>query len=268
MVQAERKRTVGYLRVSTVSQMDGHSLDAQERLFHELCRNRGWDDLGVYREEGKSAHSDSIKKRPELRRLLEDSAKDVFDHVVVHTLDRWSRNQRIMLETLATLGNNDVALISITENIDYSTPHGMLFTQMLGSFAQYFSDSLGTHVKKGIDERARQGLHLGAVPFGYESCWQESKGYRKLVCEPEHPGGIHVHPQEGPAVWELFRQYATGTVHPGNPRIFRQRAGLQDQEHEETSRRQWGSFCRTQALHQRLGQEHPAQPLLHGTGPA
>ena len=212
MNKTDRTRAIAYLRVSTVSQVDGRSLDAQERSFQELCRNRGWADVGAYREEGKSAHSDSIKKRPELQRLLEDSAKDVFDLVVVHTLDRWSRNQRIMLETLATLGKNDVALISITENIDYSTPQGMLFTQMLGSFAQYFSDSLGTHVKKGIGERARQGLHLGSIPFGYESCWQESQGERKLACEHEHPGGVHVHAEEGSAVSGLFTRYAAGTV--------------------------------------------------------
>ena len=212
MVQAERKRAVAYIRVSSLSQVDGHSLDAQKRLFHELCKNRGWTPVTVYREEGKSAHSDSIKKRPELRRLLEDSAKNTFDLVVVHTLDRWSRNQRIMLETLASLGSNDVALISITENIDYSTPQGMLFTQMLGSFAQYFSDSLGTHVSKGLEQRAVEGKHTGGIPFGFESCWAEKNGERKRRCKSEHPGGVHPVELEAAAVIELFRRYAVGTT--------------------------------------------------------
>ena len=85
-------------------------------------------------------------------------------------------------------------------------------TQMLGSVSEFFSEALSTHVKKGIRERARQGLHLGAIPFGYESCWQESKGERKIACEPEHPGAVHVQPEEGPAVRELFTRYASGTV--------------------------------------------------------
>ena len=68
------------------------------------------------------------------------------------------------------------------------------------------------HVKKGISERARQGRHLGSIPFGYESCTRESGGERVLLCRPEHAGGIHVHPHEGKAVSSLFRQYATGTV--------------------------------------------------------
>ena len=132
--------------------------------------------------------------------------------MVVHTLDRWSRNLRVMLESMGTLAQNGVGLVSITENIDYSTPHGKMATQMLGSVAEFFSEALSTHVKKGIGERARQGLHLGGIPFGYETCWVDSKGERKLACKPEHPGGVHVHPDEGPAVKELFTRYASGTV--------------------------------------------------------
>lgn len=142
-------RAVAYLRVSSASQVDGHSLDAQERLFKELCKNRAWDLVRIYREEGKSAHVEAIARRPVFRKLLEDAAKGEFDVVVVHTLDRWSRNLKVTLETLTTLGRSKVGLISISENIDYSRPEGMLFTQMLGAFAQYYSDALGNHVRKG-----------------------------------------------------------------------------------------------------------------------
>ena len=54
---SEQKRAVAYLRVSSMSQVEGHSLAAQERLFGELCKSRGWTAVQVYREEGKSAHS-------------------------------------------------------------------------------------------------------------------------------------------------------------------------------------------------------------------
>ena len=57
-------KAVGYIRVSDPSQVEGHSLQAQERLFLELCKSRGWEAVKVYREEGVSAHSDAIAKRP------------------------------------------------------------------------------------------------------------------------------------------------------------------------------------------------------------
>ncbi len=63
-------RAVAYLRVSSSGQVDGYSLDAQERNFREACKSRGWEVAGIYREEGRSAHSDSLAKRPSLRVLL------------------------------------------------------------------------------------------------------------------------------------------------------------------------------------------------------
>ena len=110
-------RAVSYTRVSNLEQVNGHSLDAQERLFLELCKNRGWEPGKIYREEGKSAHVDSISKRPVFRQLLEDAKENRFDVVVVHTLDRRARNTRIALESLGNLAKNNVSLVSITENI-------------------------------------------------------------------------------------------------------------------------------------------------------
>jgi site-specific DNA recombinase len=164
-------RAVAYLRVSDPSQVEGHSLDAQGRLFYELCKNRGWEVVRVYREEGKSARFEAIARRPVFRQLLEDAKRGNFDAVVVHTLDRWSRNQRVTLESLGVLGKYNVSLVSITENIDYTTPQGKLFTQMLGSFAEYFSGALATHISKGLDQRAYEGKHTRGIPFGWESCW-------------------------------------------------------------------------------------------------
>ncbi|MDY6833408.1 MAG: recombinase family protein, partial [Chloroflexota bacterium] len=205
-------RAVAYIRVSSVSQVEGYSLDAQERCFRDHCRSKGWEALRVYREEGRSAHLDSIKKRPVFRQLLDDASKGSFDVVVVHTLDRWSRNLKVLLESVSILDRHEVGLVSITENLDWSTAQGRLVARTLGSFGEFFSDMLATHVQKGVQERALRGLHLGAIPFGYESCWIEEAGERHLKCNPEHPGSIHIHPQEGPAVQELFRRYSKGMV--------------------------------------------------------
>ena len=201
-------RAADYSRVSDAGQVEAHSLDAQERLFRELCKSRGWDPVGVYREEGKSANVDSIKKRPAFKQLLEDARQHRFDVVVVHTLDRFARNLRVMLEPLAVLGQNGVGLVSITENLDYSSPQGRLVTQMMGSIAEFYSGQLGIHVKKGIGERAHQGRHLGGLPFGYQPCYEKGQ----LRCDQEHPGGVHVVPEEAGALRELSCRYAAGTT--------------------------------------------------------
>jgi site-specific DNA recombinase len=206
-------RAVSYLRVSDASQVEGHSLDAQERLFYEICKNRGWEPVRIYREEGRSAHVETIGRRPIFRQLLDDAANHEFDVVVVHTLDRWSRNLKVTLESLTILGKHNVGLVSISENIDYTRPEGMLFTQMLGAFAQYYSEALGNHVRKSMEQRAIEGKHTGGIPFGYKSCWEYGdKNEKTQRCNPEHLGGVHVLQPEGKAATELFLSYAKGTT--------------------------------------------------------
>ncbi len=140
-------RAVAYLRVSSTSQVEGYSLAGQERQFFDTCRNHSWQAIRVYREEGRSAHSDSVNERPQLRQLLRDAAKGEFDIVVVHTLDRWARNVEVLIRTVRELKDHGVQLQSITESLDDSNPQGRLLLQILGSFAEFSSDMLAEHVR-------------------------------------------------------------------------------------------------------------------------
>ena len=191
-------RAVGYVRVSSDQQVDNYSIPAQRREVEEFCSAKGWSLTAIYSEEGFSARSESLDKRPEIKRLLQDCKKGLFDVVVVHSLDRWSRNQLVTLQTFKLLGQHSVAFTSITENIDYSTPEGTLFLSLLGGFSQYFSDSLARHTSKGIKQRAVSGLHNGSAPFGYIKC---------DCCEAT----LHTDPKESEAVRKMFELYASGS---------------------------------------------------------
>jgi len=156
-------RAAIYARVSSEEQLAGYSIDAQLRA----CRERAGSDAIEYIEEGKSARTEDIRKRPIFRQLLADAEAGRFDCIVVHKLDRFSRNLRITLEAFERLARANVSFISITEQIDYTTPHGKLFLHMLAALAQWFSDNLSLETKKGKAERKRQGLYNGLLPFGY-----------------------------------------------------------------------------------------------------
>src|SRR5258708_4685183 len=73
----------------------------------------------------------------------------------------------VTLQSFRILSQNQTPFISLNENIDYSTPEGMLQLTILAAFAAYFSDMLAKHTSKGKGERAAQGLYNGDVPFGY-----------------------------------------------------------------------------------------------------
>src|SRR5215831_16577882 len=98
--------------------------------------------------------------------MLEAAEARQVEVVLVQKLDRFARNLLVLLTSLNRLGRADVSFVSVTEQIDYSTPQGRLFLIMLGALAEWYSNNLSEETGKGKRERARQGLHNGLVPFG------------------------------------------------------------------------------------------------------
>lgn len=176
------RRAVAYVRVSDESQIEGHSLAGQRREIQRYCERNGYTLTQVYADEGVSAHTDQIAKRPSLAQLLDDARHARFDVVIVHTIDRWARNIGVQRQALQSLGQAGVGFVSVTENFDFSTPAGRLMLTMIGGVSEFFSDQLGVHVVKGLRERAESGLPAGPVPFGYQ---RQGADKPALVVPPE-----------------------------------------------------------------------------------
>jgi site-specific DNA recombinase len=159
-------RAALYERVSSEEQVEGYSLDAQDRAGRAYCAAHGWEVAKVYRDEGRSARTDDLAKRLAFQQLLADAEAGLLDVVVVHKLDRFARNLRVTLETLERLEQAGVGFGSISEQMDFTTPIGKVILATLAAFAQYYSDNLAGEVRKGKAERKAQGLYNGVVPFG------------------------------------------------------------------------------------------------------
>src|SRR5215210_487529 len=114
---ASGMRVAIYVRVLTEEQVEGYSLSAQERATEAFCEAKGWEITARYRDEGKSARTEVLAKRPEFVRMLSDADAGRFDVIVVHKLDRFARNIRVTLDTLARLEQANVAFVSISENM-------------------------------------------------------------------------------------------------------------------------------------------------------
>jgi site-specific DNA recombinase len=172
--------------VSSEEQIAGYSLDAQDRAGNGYCDAHDWDLVAVYRDEGKSARTDDLAKRPDFLRMLEDAEAGLFDVVIVHKLDRFARNLRVTLETLERLNRSGVGFVSISENMDFASPIGKVILATLAAFAQYYSDNLSFETKKGKAERKAQGLYNGLLPFGIKrSAVKNAEGV--LVPNPQAP---------------------------------------------------------------------------------
>lgn len=186
-----------YVRVSTTDQaVEGFSLEAQARACSAYAEAQGWT-WAVYADEGISASKESAD-RPQFKRLLTDVEAKRVDVVVVHKLDRFSRQLLVTMQGLARISEAGAAFVSLSEHIDMSTPSGRLMLGMFALLAQFYADNLATEVSKGRAERARQGLWNGDLPFGYSSSGNP-KAAPLLV------------PEEAALVRRAYELYTAGT---------------------------------------------------------
>ncbi len=167
--------TIGYVRRSSEMQKDNYSLDAQKRAIREAAKLRGLPEPTFFEDDERSARGEQIAHRPAFKRLLDYVQANPGKVIVfVHTLDRWSRNVMVTLQSFRILSQSRTSFVSLSEHIDYSTPEGMLQLTILAAFAAYFSDMLAKHTSKGKGERAAQGLYNGDIPFGFRSTGPKS----------------------------------------------------------------------------------------------
>lgn len=129
-------KAVCYLRVSTREQAEeGVSLAAQEEKTKAYCVARGWECIGVLRDEGVSGGS---LDRPGLQEALDLCRRGEAQALVVLKLDRLTRSVRdlgFLLEDV--FDRHHVAFASVADNFDTSTANGRLILNVLGSVAQW-----------------------------------------------------------------------------------------------------------------------------------
>lgn len=110
-------RAALYARVSSEEQVEGYSIDAQRRAFRQFCESREWEQNREYVEEGKSAHTNDLAKRPVFKQAINDAIAGEYDVLVVHKIDRFSRRLKVTLEYFEKLGKAGVGFVSIQNDI-------------------------------------------------------------------------------------------------------------------------------------------------------
>jgi site-specific DNA recombinase len=157
-----------YIRVSTARQAaDGVSLEAQEARARAHAEKNGWAVAGVFKDEGISG-KDAIAKRPGLKSLLESSislkAKNINAVVVVYSVSRLSRSQKLLWNLLDDRDGAGLAVSSVTEPFDTTTPMGRAMLGMIAVFAALEADMVSERTKDALAELKMQGKRLGRRP--------------------------------------------------------------------------------------------------------
>ena len=163
-----KKKCYLYLRVSTDIQVDGYSLEAQQRRLEEFAEYKEMEVSGIYCDAGRSGKS--IKGRPEFQRMLDDisSQKDGIEAVLVFKLSRFGRNAADVLKSIQFLDDYDIYLVSVEEGIDSSTQGGRLMLSLLSAVAEIERVNIRDQFMAGKRQSVRDGgWGGGPIPYGY-----------------------------------------------------------------------------------------------------
>ncbi|MEE0092887.1 MAG: recombinase family protein [Bacilli bacterium] len=156
-----------YARVSTDSQLEGYSIDAQKEFLLSYAKSKDYTEFEYYIDGG---YSGKDLNRPAIQKLIEDCKNHRIDAVFVFKLDRISRSQRDTLYLIEEVFNKyDVSFISMRENFDTSTPFGKAMIGVLSVFAQLERETILERTRIGLKKRAEAGLWRGGgkIPFPY-----------------------------------------------------------------------------------------------------
>ena len=163
-------RVLTYCRVSSDEQaLRDNSIPAQRKAIHRWVDQRPDHALVKdFVDEGESAYAPA-DRRPGFCAMMAFCKKHDVDYILVHKLDRFSRNREESIIFKGMLRRAGVQVKSITEDFDPDTPQGFLYEGMIEVINQFYSMNLATETIKGMRENAERGYHNGGrTPYGYQ----------------------------------------------------------------------------------------------------
>lgn len=191
-------KAIIYIRVSSDDQIDGTSLETQERYCRDYCNQKGYEVVGVYRHEAVSAYRANISRVVEIVDYCKRRKKD-FNLLVVWKFDRLARSVEHHFMIRKKLEAYGISIESTTEHTE-DTPSGRFMETIFAASAEYDNETRRIRAMNGMISRLSEGNWPWCPPLGYLR--EKHSGVRLAVCKPD--------PIVSPAIIEAFELKASG----------------------------------------------------------
>lgn len=192
-------KAAAYARYSSHNQNEV-SIEAQLSEIEKFANNNNYIIVETYIDRAKSARTD---KRPEFKRMIKDALENKFDAIIVHKLDRFSRNTKDYFSYLGILEENNIKLISVSEPFS-DDAIGYFAKGVTSIFNDFYSRNLRNEIKTKTKYIAMKGYFLGGhPPLGYdlEKVIDEHGKIRKRYV---------INEEEAIIIREIFKLYIEG----------------------------------------------------------
>ena len=168
-VAARKRRVAGYARVSTDSDEQFTSYEAQVAYYTKFIQSKPeWEFVKVYTDEGISGTN--TKRREGFKEMITDALDGKIDLIVTKSVSRFARNTVDSLVTIRKLKENGVECYFEKEGIYTFDGKGELLITIMSSLAQEESRSISENITWGQRKSFSDGkVHLPYKRFlGYE----------------------------------------------------------------------------------------------------
>ena len=193
---ARKRRVAGYARVSTDSEEQSTSYEAQVDYYTNYIKsNPDWAFVDVYTDEGISGVM--TKNRDGFNRMVADALAGKIDLIVTKSVSRFARNTVDSLTTVRRLKERGVEVFFQKENIYTLDSKGELLITIMSSLAQEESRSISENVTWGQRKRFADGKV--SMPY------KQFLGYRK-----GGDGLPEIVPEEAEIVRSIYRMFMAG----------------------------------------------------------
>lgn len=156
------KESFGYVRVSTVKQGEGVSLEAQRDAISAFAERNGITITRWFEEKLTAAKSG----RPMFGAMLKALKAGKAAGVVMHKIDRSARNFADWAK-IGDLADAGIDVHFATESLDFRSRGGRLAADIQAVIAADYVRNLREETIKGITGRLKQGIYPFAAPIGY-----------------------------------------------------------------------------------------------------
>lgn len=154
-------KAIGYIRISPLLQEDPQS---QISTIKKTASN---SNIHLVEELIERSFSGKSEKRPELDKVVEMAKNREFSILIVSSLDRLGKSHLHLLKLIEKLDAYGVSLISVSENIDLSSPAQIDQLNLVKALNQLSSRitseriKLSLAIKKNISQLTGSELRLG-----------------------------------------------------------------------------------------------------------
>jgi DNA invertase Pin-like site-specific DNA recombinase len=134
--------------------------DPQNQLEHirKFSSARGFDLITEYVDLGISG---AKEKREGLDQLVKDARKGLFKIIIISGIDRLARDTRHLLNLINELNHYGVSIISLRENIDFSTPMGQATLTIIGAVSQLERELIRERIRNALAAKKLVAERLG-----------------------------------------------------------------------------------------------------------